>query len=142
MSSIQESLTIVAPVERVWEAVVDFEARPRYSPRVKEARILDGGPLREGSRIRLHVDRDRFTPTVMELRLRERLVLLVKGPGFHARHTYELRAAGVATTVTMSAQLGGFLGALAGRFMSGSVRRDLTDELAAIKCAAEAARLG
>ncbi len=140
MSSVQDAITVAAPVERVWEAVVDFEARPRYSPRVKEARILDGGPLREGSRIRLHVDRDRFTPVVVELRPRERLALLVKGPGFHARHAYELRAAGVATTVTMSAQLGGFLGTLAGRFMRGSVRRDLTDELEAIKRAAEASR--
>ncbi|MSQ32946.1 MAG: polyketide cyclase [Dehalococcoidia bacterium] len=140
MATVQDVITVAAPVERVWEALVDFEARPRWSPRVKEARILDGGPLKVGSRIRLHVDRDRFTPVVVELRPRERLALLVKGPGFHARHAYELRAAGEATTVTMSAQLGGLLGTLAQQFMRGSVRRDLADELAAIKRAAESVR--
>ena len=65
MASVQETISIGASPDRVWAAIVDFEARPRFAPRVKEAQILDGGPLKEGSRIRLKVDRDRFTPTVV-----------------------------------------------------------------------------
>jgi hypothetical protein len=137
MTTIQESTTIAAPLERAWEAVVDFEARPRYSPRVKEARVLDGGPLNVGSRVRLQVDRDRFTTTCVELRAHQRLVMLVKGPGFSARHIYELRGSPQGTALTMTGQYSGIVGALAGRFMKGSVSRDLKDELAAIKAIAE-----
>ncbi|MSQ24962.1 MAG: hypothetical protein EXR49_01610 [Dehalococcoidia bacterium] len=73
--------------------MLDFPSRPRYSPRVKEARLLDDGPLRVGSRIALQVGKDRFTPAVIELTSPERLVLLVKGPGFWGRHTYNVRSA-------------------------------------------------
>ena len=64
MASLQESVVIAAPPDGVWDEVVNFEARPRWAPRVRKAQILDGGPLREGSRIRLRIRRDRFTATV------------------------------------------------------------------------------
>lgn len=138
MGVIQQSLRVTAPPDRVWDAVVDFEARPRWEPRVKEARIEGGGPLREGSRIRLKVDRDRFTSTVVEMRSSQRLTLLVKGPGFRVHHIYDLHPEGDITNVTLTGQYHGIIGGLVTRFMSGSLRRDLTDELAAIKRAAEA----
>ena len=137
MGILQHDADIAAPVERVWGAVVDYESRPRWAPRVKEATILDGGPLREGSRIRLRIGRDRFTAAVVEMRPHERLTLLVKGFGFRVYHTYELRASGNHTTATLTGDYRGFIGRLALRIMSGSVRRDLVDELAAVKAASE-----
>ncbi len=137
MGTIQETTLIEGSQEQVWKAVVDFPARPHWSPRVKEARFLDEGPLQVESRIRLKVDRDRFTSTVVEMHPPERLVLLVKGPGFRVTHSYQLRRKEDKTEVTMSGDFGGLIGKLVVRFMRRSVRRDLTDELAAIKGAAE-----
>ena len=138
IADITESVVVAASPDTVWDAVVDFEARPHWEPRVKEAQIIGGGPLQEGSRIRLKVDRDRFTSTVVELRPEERLSLLVKGPGFRVNHIYELHAREDSTKVTMTGEYRGVIGKLVVRFMRGSVRRDLVDELAAIKQAAEA----
>ena len=122
----------------MWEVLVDYEAPPRWSLRVQEARVLDDGPLSEGSRIRLRIDRNRFTATVVEINPPERLSLLVKGPGFRVTHSYGLHPGVEETTVTIRADYRGPIGRLALRLMSGSVRRDLTGELAAIKTAAEA----
>ncbi|MBI4312296.1 MAG: SRPBCC family protein [Chloroflexi bacterium] len=137
MPSLQESVTVNAPADKVWEAVVDFEGRPKYSSRVKEAKLLDGAPLREGSRIRLVVDRNAFTPVVQGIQPKERLTLLVKGPGFNATHEYRLAAQGGAVQVTIAARYGGLMGGVFGGLMKGSFQRDLVDELAAIKKAAE-----
>lgn len=137
MATFQESIAVSAPVGRVWSAVVDFEGRPKHSPRVKEARLLDGGPLREGSRIRLVIDRNAMTPRVQELRPGERLTLLVKGLGFRATHTYEVRPADQGATVSITGAYAGLLGRLVSRLMARSFRRDLAEELAAIKGAAE-----
>ena len=134
MSVIEKSTVVDRPPQRVWDAVVDFEARPDWSPRVKEAELIYGPPLHEGGRVRLHIDRDRFTARVVTFRPGERLSLLVKGPGFQATHTYDLSPSGDGTAVTMTGEFRGVLGRLAARFMRGSVERDLT----AIKASAEA----
>ena len=138
MRNVQESLVVAALPGRVWDAVVDFEERPRWAPRVKEARIVDGGPLKEGSRIRLKIGRDRFTATVVEINPPERLMLLARGPGLRVNHVYELRPAGDSTSLTLTGHYGGLVGSLVARFMGRSVRRYLTDELHAIKRASEA----
>ena len=134
----ERNIHIGAPAERVWSAVVDFPARPRWSPRVKSAELLDGGPLREGTRIRLKVGGNQFTPRVQAMRPRERLELLVRGPGFSAAHTYQLAPATNGTLLTINGAFRGVFGRLMVVLMPGSVRRDLDDELDAIKRAAEA----
>ena len=142
MGRVREVMVIRAPPEAVWDALVDYESRPRWSGRVKEARILEGGPLQEGSRIRLHIDRDRFTATAVEVRRGELLTLLVKGPGFRVNHTYELRMSDDRTELSLTGDYRGFVGPLVVRAMRRSVRRDLSDELGAIKAGAEAGQAG
>lgn len=138
MAKYRESVTVSAPVQRVWRAVVAFEERPRYSSRVKQAEVIGGGPLKAGSAVRLQVDRDRFTPTVTAMDEGRSLTLLVKGPGFRASHHYEVGAVGDATELSLSGEFGGLLGGIFTALMRSSVRRDLRDELSAIKAAAEA----
>ena len=99
-----------------------------------------GFGLGEGSRVRLHIGRDRFTATVVEFRPTEALTLRVKGPGFLVHHAYRLRPDDDKTTVAIDADYRGILGRLAARFMRGSVERDLRHELEAIRSAAEADR--
>ena len=137
MGDVRESITVAAPPGHVWDSTVDYESRPRWAPRVKKATIVDGGPLREGSRIRLHIGRDRFTARVVEFQPPRRLSLLVKGPGFRVNHVYELTPNQEATELVLTGRFRGVVGSLVARFMRGTVQRDLTDELAAIKAAAE-----
>ena len=135
---VEETISISSvTLDRVWDALVDMESRPRWSKRVKEAQVLGGGPLQEDSRIRLRVGRDRFTAVVTELRPRKCLALEVRGPGFKASHEYHLAGATGATTLTIPGQFGGLLGGLLGWLGRGGVRRDLREELAAIQRAAE-----
>ena len=67
----------------------------------------------------------------------EQLSLLVKGLGFRVNHIYELRSDDGGTELTITGVFGGVAGGLLVRMMPGSVRRDLLDELAAIKVASE-----
>ena len=138
MNQINLTCLVAAPLEKVWSTVTDFEARPRWTTRVKEAQVLGGGPLQEGSRIGLKVGRDRFEAAVIEMRPPERLALLVTGLGFRVTHTYELSTARNGTTVTLTGDYQGLVGALVMRFMRGTARRDLADELGAVQRAAEA----
>ena len=96
------------------------------------------GPLKEASRISLRVERNRFTYTVVDLRPKEHLAFLIKGPGVRINHIYELGADTDRAAVTITDEYRGYIGNLVVRFMRGSVRRDLVDELAAIKWGAEA----
>lgn len=138
MGVIVETTTIPGELQRVWDAMVDFESRPRWEPRVKEASILGGKPLREGSCIDLRVDRGRVIVTVAAIEPPTRIVLLVKGPGFRVTHGYELSPEQGGTKLVMRGDYRGLIGRLVVRLKRGSVQRDLIDELTAIKRSVEA----
>jgi hypothetical protein len=53
----QHSITIAAPVERVWDVLVDVERWPERIPTVDAAERLEPGPLAVGSRTRLQQPR-------------------------------------------------------------------------------------
>lgn len=142
MPNITQSITVEAPPDRAWKAVVDFPSRSRYSPRIKKAEVLGGGPLRLGSQVQVQLDGDIFRPVVQEMVPGERLVLRLKGRIYDARHIYRVRPNGSGAQVVMTGAYGGLLGGLVALMMDRSFRRDLKDELAAIKAAAEAKREG
>ncbi len=138
MAKVTQTVSISTDAKRAWDAIVDFPSRAKWSTCVKSAEIVGGGPLKQGSEIRLHVDKNRFRPKVQVLKAPERLTLLVKGPGFWARHDYQVSATGDKTSVTLTGEFGGPMGVLFGALGKGSIQKDLVDELAAIKKAAEA----
>ena len=137
MPSLQESISISAPTEKVWNIIEDFEARPSWAPRVIEVEILGGGPLREGSDIRIQVGKRSFIPRVVELRPNERLVLRVGGVSVKAHHIYEVSPEGDGTKLSLTARYGGVMGVVIGFLLKKSVRRDLENELSALKKAVE-----
>jgi uncharacterized membrane protein len=53
MGSVDVGIDISAPAERVWQAVVDIESWPRWTPSTTEVKRLDDGPLHVGSRARV-----------------------------------------------------------------------------------------
>ena len=57
MPGLQHSVTIAAPVERVWAVIVDVGRWPERIPTVDAVERLDDGPLGVGSRTRLRQPR-------------------------------------------------------------------------------------
>lgn len=49
----REDVSVQAPPEEVWRLLVDVERWPSWTPSVRETSLLDPGPLRVGSRVRL-----------------------------------------------------------------------------------------
>jgi uncharacterized membrane protein len=49
-SPIETLVVIDAPIERVWDEVVDVERQPRWMHDLRSVRVLTPGPLRVGSR--------------------------------------------------------------------------------------------
>ncbi len=87
--------------------------------------------------MRLTIDRNTFTVNVEGIRPPEQLATVVKGPGFRAHRTYDVEASGETSRATITASYEGLLGRVFSLFMKKSFRKDLSDELAAIKAAAE-----
>ena len=133
-----ENITIDAPPERVWRALTDLEDRVRWNDRLHEMSTLDGEDLALGSRMLIKVDRSRFKVAVTEFDPPNRMVSGAKNPVMTYFHSYDLSevAEGV-TRLTLTGSMGGVLGSLMGAFSKNRMRRDLRDELAPIKEAAE-----
>lgn len=117
--------------------MLDFESRQRYSPRAKGVEYLGGTAIEEGNRIRLSIDRNTFTVNVESIQPPRWLVTMVKGPGFRLHYTYDVKASGEHSTVTITGSYQGLLGRLFSLLMKKSFHKDLSDELVAIKAAAE-----
>lgn len=131
-----EDITINASPERVWRALTDLEDRVRRNDRLHEMSTLDGEALALGSRMRIRVDRSRFKVTVTEFDPPTRMVSGAKNPVMTYFHAYDV-SEGI-TRLTLTGSMGGVVGALMGAFSRNRMRRDLRDELAPIKDAAEA----
>lgn len=134
-----ENITINASPERVWRALTDLEDRVRWNDRLHEMSTIDGEDLALGSRMRIKVDRSRFKVTVTEFDPPTRMVSGAKNPVMTYFHAYDIseESEGV-TRLTLTGSMGGVMGSLMGAFSKNRMRRDLRDELAPIKEAAEA----
>ena len=133
-----ETITIIAPPERVWRALTDLEDRVRWSDRLHEMSTLDGKKLALGSQMRIRVDRSKFQVTVTEFDPPTRMVSGARNPVMSFSHSYDV--VGVAegvTKLTLTGSMGGLLGSIMGFFSGKRMRRDLRDELEPIKDAAE-----
>jgi hypothetical protein len=53
MPTVQRSIAINAPPERVWEAFVELETWPTWNPHMRDVRRLAEGPLAMGTRAQI-----------------------------------------------------------------------------------------
>jgi uncharacterized protein YndB with AHSA1/START domain len=132
------SVEIAAPPERVWSVMVDGARWPEWTASVTSVTRLDGGPLRIGSRARIH--QPRVPPA--EWRVTEldegRSFTWVTGSALAratARHQVEPIPSG--TRATLAIRYSGLLGGLVGRLTRALNDRYLALEAAGLKARSE-----
>lgn len=113
-AKIETSASINAPIELVWETLMNKDAYPEWNPFVK---ALEGA-IKKGSKIRIQLPGMTFRPIITDLLPQQKFGwkgrLLMKGI-FDGYHTFELRKLDEQTTLFTHSE--SFSGILVGWFM-------------------------
>jgi uncharacterized membrane protein len=121
---IADTITIDAPVERVWELTLDVEALPSITPTVTSVERLDDGPVQIGSRTRLaQPGLPRRVWTIEELDAPFRFAWATRLLGVRMVGIHELASAGedrceLTLRVRLEGRGAGLLESLGGRSMA------------------------
>jgi ribosome-associated toxin RatA of RatAB toxin-antitoxin module len=123
------TVEISVPPALVWSVMADIERWPEWTPSVSRVKRLSPGPLRVGSRVRIH--QPKLPPAwwrVTELNPDAGFTSVSVAPGVRvmARHWIEPAADGC--RVTLSIRYEGLLGALLARWVG-----DLNDRYLALE---------
>ena len=116
MTDFSLAFEVPAPPDRVWTVMRDVERWPEWTRTVTRVRLLDPGPLRVGSRARIH--QPRLLPAtwvVTELEEGRGFTWITRSPGVRvtARHGVVPHAGG--SRVTLALAFAGALGPLIAR---------------------------
>jgi uncharacterized protein YndB with AHSA1/START domain len=139
MASVRVAIDISAHPARVWQAVVDVEAWPRWTRSITEVKRLDTGPLHAGSRAR--VKQPGLPVLVWEVTELDEgsaftWVTRIPGVATTARHDIGKTADGARLTLTL--EWSGPLAGVAGALNAKRARQSLTQEADGHKAASEA----
>ncbi|HET8604768.1 MAG TPA: SRPBCC family protein [Marmoricola sp.] len=94
---------VEAPPERVWPVLADVARWPEWTPTVDSLQRLDDGPLRIGSRARIHQPRlPRAEWEVTEVQDGRSFTWEASGPGLRTIGRHEVVAEGAGSAVTLS----------------------------------------
>jgi len=121
------SAEIAAPIERVWDAMVDVERWPEWTPTVTEAAWIDPAPTAVGRRARLRQPKlGRAVWRVTEFEAPTTFVWVHRVPGMltEGRHELEAGPDGLVTlrlTLTHTGAMAKVAGLLAGELTAGYV---------------------
>lgn len=132
---IEESVSIVAPRERIWNVLTDVELWNEWTPSITEIRRLDGAPFGPGSRVRIRQPRlPDAVWQVTDFQAAKGFVWESHSPGIHSSAEHWIgEAAGSEYVVTLKLQLTGLLSALLSPLISGLARRYVHMEAAGLR---------
>ena len=130
---------VAAPVERVWEVLLDVERWPEWASTVTSVRRLDDGPLAVGSKVRIEQPRIPSTEYVVtELEPDRSFVWVATAPGVRTTARHLLEELGPdGTRVTLAVEQAGPVAAVMGRFYRRLTDRYLAAEAEGIKARSE-----
>jgi uncharacterized membrane protein len=128
------SIDVPAPQPLVWSVMADVERWPEWTESVARVKMLSPGPLRAGSRVRIH--QPQLPPAwwqVTELNPGAGFTWISRAPGVRvtARHTVEETDAG--TRATLSIRYEGLVGKLLARWVGELNARYLNMEASGLK---------
>jgi carbon monoxide dehydrogenase subunit G len=133
------TIEINAPPQRVWAAVVDVERWPDFMPPFKRIERLDNGPLGHGKSAR--VTPNGFVSSVWTVREFEdgkRFLWDSNAlPGLRFTGGHVVEPAGSGANATSTLETSGWLAALLGPLVNGTLRRNVDRELEGLKAYCE-----
>ncbi|WP_206054087.1 SRPBCC family protein [Nocardioides iriomotensis] len=133
------SVDVAAPVDRVWEVLVDVERWPEWTDSVSSVRLLDTGPLAVGSRVQVSQPRiptGEYTVTALEPGSSFTWEQRQPGSRVSAHHACTPLPDG-GTRVELAVVMSGALGGVVGRLYRRLTERYLAMEAAGLKLRAE-----
>lgn len=140
---VQDSVTIEAPIERVWQVFTDVERWPEWTTSVTDLTRVAGDDLAVGARVRIKQPRlPPLTWEVTSVAPGTSWTWETRSPGVVTAAVHVLQAVDERTTrVEQTIDQSGVIGAAVGRLMAGMTRRYLATEGAGLKhrCEASAA---
>jgi uncharacterized protein YndB with AHSA1/START domain len=105
---------IDAPAQRVWEVLFDVARWPEWTPTIDSVERLEAGPLAVGSRTRIRQPKlPQAVWQVTEVVDGRNFTWQAKGPGMRTVGRHEVVPDGTGSTVTLSIEQAGPMGAVA-----------------------------
>lgn len=136
--NLEHTITINAPIEKVWALNTGIENWPSLMTTVTSVKRLDDGPLRPGSTALIKQPGQRSTVwTVTDVEPHRFFAWNAKTMGMSMRATHSLVQTGDAVTNALGIEMSGRLAAIFGRIVSRSVRKVIKTENESFKRAAE-----
>jgi hypothetical protein len=137
------SVDIPAPTALVWSVMADVERWPEWTSSVSRDKLLSPGPLRVGSRVRIHQPRlPSAVWQVTELQPGAGFTWVSRAPGLRVTGRHILENAIAGTHVTLALRYEGLLGRLVARWVGDLNERYLSLEARGLmtRCSALAAQ--
>jgi uncharacterized membrane protein len=136
---IENTISIEAPVDRVWELTLDVESWPRHTPTMTAIERLDSSPLAVGSRARIKQPAQPTRVwTVTALEPGRRFAWTTRAMGTTMTGSHMLDPGPDGTTIqTLTVDIEGPLGRLVGALVRRPIAKALSAENEGFKQAAE-----
>ncbi len=135
---VTNTITIEAPVDRVWALTVDVETWPSHTPTMTAVKKVDSAALSVGSKARVKQpgQRERVW-TVTALEPGSVFAWATRTMGMTMTGTHLLAGSATGTTQTLRVDLAGPLSRLVGGLLRRSISKAITAENQGFKAAAE-----